>query len=100
MTSKQNHVSITILDKEYRILCQPHEAESLRLAALYLDKKMRDIRNSGKVVGVDRIAVMAALNISHDFLNSHSDKEDYIHTVRDELQILLSRVEEVLETST
>ena len=93
MTESRKTLSVHILDKEYRILCKTAETESLTMSALYLDKKMREIRNSGKVVGLERIAVMAALNITHDYLLSKSNKEDYIQSVREELQGLLEKIE-------
>jgi cell division protein ZapA len=61
-------VDIFILDKAYKISCPPNEQDNLRRAALYLDRKMRDIRGSGKMLGLERIAVIAALNISHELL--------------------------------
>ena len=61
-------VSVNILDKEYIIACDDDERHDLMRSADYLDKKMREIRDNGKVIGADRIAVMAALNISHELL--------------------------------
>jgi cell division protein ZapA len=61
-------VSIRILEKEYLVAC-PHEERSALLdSAEFLNAKMREIRDSGKVVGLDRIAVMAALNIANELL--------------------------------
>ena len=60
--------TIRILDKEYQIACTDEERHDLLDSARFLDEKMKEIRNSGKVVGSDRIAVMAALNIAHDLL--------------------------------
>lgn len=63
-----NAVTVHILDKEYLISCPEEEKQDLMRSADYLDMKMREIRDSGKIVGTDRIAVMAALNISHELL--------------------------------
>lgn len=69
MTDKSvDGITIHILDKEYMIACDKDERHDLQRSAEYLDKKMREIRDSGKIIGSDRIAVMAALNISHEFL--------------------------------
>ena len=69
MTDKSaDGITIHILDKEYRIACEEDERHDLQRSADYLDKKMREIRDSGKIIGSDRIAVMAALNISHELL--------------------------------
>jgi cell division protein ZapA len=61
-------VTIRILDKEYQIACPVDEQEALLNTARFLDEKMREIRDSRKMIGSDRIAVMAALNIAHDLL--------------------------------
>ncbi len=61
-------VTVHILDKEYLISCPEEEKHDLLRSADYLDMKMREIRAAGKIIGTDRIAVMAALNISHELL--------------------------------
>lgn len=61
-------VEVKILDKEYLVACPEEQQNALLQAARHLDIKMREIRSSGKVFGTERIAVMAALNITHDFL--------------------------------
>lgn len=68
MTAKSDGITIHILDKEYMIACTEDERHDLQRSADYLDTKMREIRDSGKIIGTDRIAVMAALNISHELL--------------------------------
>ena len=62
-------VTVKILEKEYRIACAPNHKESLEKSAASLNDKMKEIRSTGKVIGSDRIAVMAALNLAHDLLN-------------------------------
>ena len=56
------------MDKEYVVACPYDERSALLDAAEFLNLRMREIRDSGKVVGLDRIAVMAALNLAHEFL--------------------------------
>ena len=63
-----NTMSVNILDKEYQVSCPENEVEALKKSAEYLDKQMRDIRSKSTVFGLDRIAVMAALNITNDLL--------------------------------
>jgi cell division protein ZapA len=60
---------ITILGKEYTVACPPEKNDELIAAATYLDKNMREIQQSGAVLGTERVAVMAALNIAHDLLS-------------------------------
>ena len=62
------HVNVKILEKEYQIACPAEERKSLIDSAELLNGKMREIRDSGKVVGLDRIAVMAALNMASELL--------------------------------
>lgn len=63
-------VSVHILDKEYQVACPEGQQEDLIVSARYLDRQMRGIRDTGKVIGLERIAVMAALNISHELLQA------------------------------
>ncbi|MGV6810489.1 MAG: cell division protein ZapA [bacterium] len=68
MTQKTNAVSIKILNKEYRINCPIGEEESLIRSANYVEEKMREVRTSGKIISLDRLAIMAALNIAHELV--------------------------------
>jgi cell division protein ZapA len=68
MAQQSTTVEVKILDKEYLVACPEEEQEALLRAARHLDSKMREIRASGKVFGTERIAVMAALNITHELL--------------------------------
>ncbi|WP_166263324.1 cell division protein ZapA [Marinobacter caseinilyticus] len=72
MSQQPTTVEVDILDKEYLVACPDEARDALRQAARHLDAKMREIRASGKVFGTERIAVMAALNITHDMLEQHS----------------------------
>lgn len=65
-----NTVAVRILDKDYQVACPEDQQAELIVSARYLDKQMRAIRDSGKVIGLERIAVMAALNISHQLLQA------------------------------
>jgi cell division protein ZapA len=63
-------LDVTILGREFKIACKESEREELTEAVTLLDRRMREIRDGGKVSGVDRIAVMAALNMAHDMLRA------------------------------
>lgn len=67
-------VSVSILDRDYQVACSPAERDALVRAADHLDAKMREIRGTGKIVGLERIAVMAALNLTHEALSSEGEK--------------------------
>ena len=68
MTETFAHVTVRILDREYRVACPADEERDLLASTELLNKKMREIRQTGKVVGLDRIAVMAALNLANELL--------------------------------
>jgi len=68
--NQANTVTVKILDKEYQVACPEEQHSELIVSARYLDKQMHTIRDSGKVIGLERIAVMAALNISHELLQA------------------------------
>lgn len=69
-------VDVNIMGREFKVACSEEEREGLITAVNYLDKKMREIRDTGKVIGVERIAIMAALNLSHELLTARSGSFD------------------------
>lgn len=69
MNKTKQGVKVSILNRDFIVACRDEEREDLELSAAYLDKQMRVIQKSGKVVGIERCAIMAALNISHELLN-------------------------------
>jgi len=66
--SEKSPIKVHLLGKEYPIVCPQNEEHDLLIAARYLDDKMRQIRDTGRVFGAERIAVMAALNIAHELI--------------------------------
>ena len=72
MSTEPTPVEVKILDKEFLIACPAEEKQGLIQAADYLSEKMHEIKSSGKVIGTDRIAIMAALNITHEMLQNRS----------------------------
>ena len=67
--SEGKSLQITIMGRDFRVACAENEQAGLLQAVDYLNKKMLEIRDSGKVIGLERIAIMAALNIAHEFLS-------------------------------
>lgn len=63
-------LDVSILGREYRVACKESERDDLMQAVQYLDQRMREIRDAGKIAGTERIAVMAALNITHELLGT------------------------------
>ena len=69
-------VDVSIMGREFTVSCTDEERAGLLDAVSYLDKKMHDIRDAGKVIGVERLAIMAALNLSHELLNTKTGDVD------------------------
>ncbi|MFA9420895.1 MAG: cell division protein ZapA [Gammaproteobacteria bacterium] len=69
--NKASPISISILDKDYKVVCPTGEQPALLASAKYLDGKMREVRDSGNLMGAERVAVITALNITNDLLNSN-----------------------------
>jgi cell division protein ZapA len=91
-------VSIRILEKEYQFACPASERNDLLNAAEFLNAKMRQIRDSGKVVGLDRIAVMTALNLANELLKSRSQDELMDSSLGLRVKSMRERIESALQT--
>ncbi len=97
MTEMFAHVNIKILDKEYQVSCKADERAALLDSAELLNAKMREIRDSGKVTGLDRIAVMAALNMANELLLARGQGETLETDAAGRLQAMRERVESALQ---
>lgn len=92
-------VIVKLLDKEYQVACPPGQQEALQQSARYLDQQMRNIRSKGKVIGLERIAVMAALNISNELLlqnNGEAPTDDAAPLKSNSLKSLNDKLDEAL----
>ena len=94
--SELSTVAVTILGKEYQVSCPADEVDALTRAARFLDGKMDEIRASGKVVGLDRIAVMAALNITNEFINGQHELSETQDAYGARIEMLTDKVTEAL----
>ena len=94
--AKQTTVSVKILEKEYQVACPDDEVDALSASARYLDRKMSEIRDTGKVFGLDRIAVMAALNIANEFLANKGQVAEGSECVDDRVSALTDRISSAL----
>lgn len=94
-----NPVTVHILDKEYLISCDDSEREQLHTAVTFLNMKMKEVKDGGKIIGSERIAVMAALNIAHDLLAYKRQNADYTKTIDKTVQRLRNKLEEALTSS-
>ena len=70
MNAEPKGLQITLMGRQYRVACAQDEEEGLLKAVDYLNQKMQEVRDNSKVIGQERIAIMAALNIAHEFLTT------------------------------
>ena len=96
MTDMYAHVSVKILEKEYQISCPADERKALVDSAEMLNAKMREIRDSGKVVGLDRVAVMAALNLANELLKIQGQDEQLKDIVGVRVRSMRERLDDAL----
>jgi cell division protein ZapA len=97
-TEKESaRVSIRILEKEFLVACPMEERSALLDSAEYLNQRMREIRDSGKVVGYDRIAVIAALNLANDLLRLQSREQRSETEAASNLRAMRERIDGALE---
>jgi len=92
--SKTEPLTITIMDKEYRIACPEEEKTNLLASADLLNEKLTEIKQAGSVIGTERIAIMVALNMSHDILHNQS-----ITSERDDLNQRIDALSERINNS-
>lgn len=97
MNHTVNQEHIRLLDKEFTVACPPEEREGLLNSARLLDQKMREIRTSGKVVGMDRIVVMAALNVIFELMQAKAGERHDLQDMELRLRIIQNKIDTALE---
>jgi cell division protein ZapA len=88
-------VDVTIMGRQFTVACTDDERPGLMDAVNYLNKKMNDIRDAGKVVGIERIAIMTALNLSHELLNAKSGDID-IGDYKRRISLMQNQIDEAI----
>jgi len=96
MSSKPTTVAVRLLDNDYRLACAEENRPALLEAARHLDDKMREIRRSGRTLGMERIAVMAALVVTHELLASRQGSDSLNANIEARLEQALDAVETTL----
>lgn len=90
------HVTVRILEKEYHVACPAQEKAALLASAELLNVKMREIRDSGKVVGLDRVAVMAALNLANELIKTQGQGQELKDIVGLRVKAMRERLDDAL----
>lgn len=97
MSDNATAVSVSILGKQYPIACSPKEKDELLASARYLNQKMREIRDQGRIVGLDKIAIMAALNIAHERTQVQLENRSSPESFSDRLKGLGQKIDALLK---
>jgi len=90
-------ISVSILDREYQFSCQPEERQALKEAALFLDERMRSVKGAGRLIALERIAVMTALNLSDELLKSQKTEQHRQETVDNRIRMLADELDDALD---
>jgi cell division protein ZapA len=90
-------ISVDILDREYQFACKPAEREALKAAAVFLDERMRSIKNAGRLMALERIAVMTALNLSDELLKLQKTEKHRQENVDSRIRILANELDDALD---
>lgn len=99
MSNDVSSLNIKIMDKEYRVSCPADEQESLLASAEFLNVKLNEIKGKGSIIGAERIAIMAALNLAHELLNNqafkdrYEDMDDRVGNLQEKIDIALREIE-------
>lgn len=96
MSDRMVRVSVRILEKEYQLACLPEERSALLDSAEFLNGKMREIRDAGNIIGLDRIAVVAALNMANDLLKLRGRDTESLEDAAQRMRLMRERVEAAL----
>ena len=96
MSNNRKGISVKILGKDYQINCPEGQQHNLIDAAFLLDQKMAEIRKSGRVIGLDRVAVMAALNIANELLSQKITIQNEREEIAKKLIFLQNKIEKAL----
>ncbi len=96
MTVETRAVVVHILDKEYRVACPEADRDALLTSVQLLNRKMKEIRDGGRVVGTERIAVMAALNMANELLEDSRSRNSFMDSVSSRIRVLQEKVESAL----
>jgi cell division protein ZapA len=96
MNSPVKALDVSIMGREFRVACPEEDEPALLESAEFLDKRMREIRDTGKVTSVERIAIMAALNITHEFLSTRLGGSFDVGEFRRKIKSLESQLDQAL----
>jgi cell division protein ZapA len=90
-------ITVKLLDRDFKVKCPLDRVNDLQESAAYLDTKMKEVANSGKILSIDRIAAIAALNITQELRIEKKHKTQYIETINRRITTLQDKIENALD---
>ena len=97
MQTNPEPISVTILDREFQFACPPGERNALKEAARHLDERMRTIKGEGRLMALEQVAVMTALNLSHELLKLQKQEQYRQQNVDSRIRMLADQLEDALD---
>ncbi|WP_423063093.1 cell division protein ZapA [Candidiatus Paracoxiella cheracis] len=97
--AEDNVLSVTIMDRSYKIKCPPEQTQELQESAHYVNEQMKKIQESTNINSTERVAIVAALNICHELMQLQKQKNNYIDVMNQRIQDLQHRIENFLSTN-
>ena len=97
MDSTAKPISVSILDREYQFACEAEEREALKAAAAFLDERMRSIKGAGRMMALERIAVMTALNLADELLKLMGQEKYRVENVDSRIRMLADELDDALD---
>jgi len=98
MSGNFTPISVSILGRDYQFTCAPEEQQALKAAAALLDERMREIKKSGNLMALERVAVMTALNLADELLKLKSRDQQRTEQVDNRLRRLADQVDSALSS--
>ena len=95
--TKSEPISVDILDREYQFACKAEEREALKAAAVFLNERMSSIKDAGRLMSLERIAVMTALNLSDELLKMQKIEKHRQETVDNRIRMLANELDDALD---
>lgn len=92
LSKKGSPITVTIMGRDFQMVCPPNERQALLDAAQMVDDKMRAVRDGGKIVGMDRIAVLVALNLANELMSASGSTEHYAQNVNQQIGKLCDKI--------
>ena len=90
-------ISVSILDRDYQFACEPGERKALKEAAAFLDERMRSIKGAGRLMALERIAVMTALNLSDELIKLKKNEKYRQDNVDNRIRMLVNELDDALD---